>query len=440
MVPHSSHGAGGSSSEGQLQSLAGGDTRITSLAQRLPPEILVDVFHHLKTSAYLSSFPVLCPGGVRPIPVSPSQIAGAYYALFSATLTCRAWYSVGTDFLYSCPALVSGYKVQQFHKSLESSPNTSRYLNEAIIVDIDRLHRFRSSRSPPFINQAKKESSIKANLVEILDNSPQLDTLTISLQSYTMCFTPWLLLPHAPIARRLRKLTVYGQTFHTSFCDLKLPVLQILCLRNFPFWDPGSGLPDLPRLHTLQIVSSFTGIHIRNAFRPKEKYPLLQTIELYNTSRDALNTIIIELRHIPALSRLHLVGEDELAVFTYMTESGVTLHISHLVLGVITDHFPPLSAWIFPGDLQSLALFVRIGSVGALDTIRDCLVLNRAGIASGRPKKLAIYSSVYDCKAARIPEPLTLDDGDFGLNSAHNQIRELCLSAGVEFECENIGA
>lgn len=241
---------------------------------------------------------------------------------------------------------------------------------------------------------------------------------------------PWILLPDTQMSNRLRKLTIYGQSLHNSFCDdLTLPVLEILCLRNFPHYASKRGLPALPRLHTVQVINSYMGLDLRNYLRPQEKYPSLHTFELYSNEFGAQHGTFKTLESWPALSRLHLIGDEELMMFSQLLTAGIGIRVSHLVIGILFEPSILLAKWIFPQDLRSLTVFVGSQSVETFATIRECLIFNTRFMASGSFKSLLMYVSPghpHDLSGSRLQE-------------AVHEIRDLSLHHGVHFECKNVG-
>lgn len=249
------------------------------------------------------------------------QVRSARQSLMNVLLVCKTWYYAGERYLYMYPTLLSNQHTVMLSDTLKRVPSMR------LARDLTAVYESQLGHSPE-------------KLLSILQNSPELHTLTIIYRdSLLVGGSPFEghLTSFQSVATRLRRLTLYGGDDWTKVLKLSFPNLEHLCLQQICMPDNDILTGDLPKLHTLQLVQvkfdvkSFEiwckiGHHVRN----------LQTLEVYLTDHERIQA--------------------------FMTRGCLFLHnLKTLTFGVIdTRASSGLGDWRFPYNLENLTLLVNI--------------------------------------------------------------------------------
>ncbi len=428
----------------------------TSIAYAIPREVLQAILASLTSAVLADAFPFAYGSEVWSCPINTRQIALASHTLYCVTLVCRSWYAIGTPVLYSIPALFTGRRIQLFRRTLEEVPSMTRHVKNVLIVDAEGRG---VTPLRIFKRLGKYQQQVLLDLTMILDACRSLHSAVIGVQGGWMPTMGCSLLMGSSVGQSLRKLIVYGKSLHSSFSELELPSLEILCLRDFPYFSVRLSYPLMPRLQTLQLVTSYVSTNIQFAFRPGHPVPPLKSLELYGAHSHGTLIDADSLSYFDQLESLHLIGRAELRTFIALSQPTTPLTIRHLVLGIIPSFFGYLEEWKLPTTLETLTLFVDLVPVRrgdllsdkrSLPVILECLRFNNDHLASGTFHRLtinAISDFTFVVKDPRqyvtgqgVEEPLAFVDlKDFTPGPVFAQIKELCNSTEVEVQLNHVG-
>lgn len=408
-----------------------------SVAQCLPPEVLLLIFGHLvhlrrDTRVSCSTDPELQFKRQSFALHSAEQTVRRQQYLLRAALTCRSWYTVGVELLYTAPFLSTTRSVDLFRRTLcEESSQLSRFVKDVYLPvtsqgkTSDALCWFWGRRN------SKAELDEASVLLNQLKTSLHALTLRHAVKPNLVSMTPLdTLLHNSSIANSLEHLTVFGSTFearyHPQFSLVPalispptesgptLSNLRTLCLRGL-YILPTSTLPYLPHLETLQLVQNYyfssVGLDADCKLVRSNSLPALRTLELFGEhfakpdsagpeqGRSCLESLldlsifsILETFTFIQAAEKHTNSPSRCIAVTRVIPSGCS--IRHLTLGVISasDH-TALACWRLPCAIQTLTILIP-GS--RLDTTHTA---SKATSSDGSPldEEKSMVDGIYRC-------------------------------------------
>ncbi|KAJ3491508.1 hypothetical protein NLI96_g645 [Meripilus lineatus] len=378
---------------------------------RLPPETFIDIIHYLV-------FPTL-PQALLFLHSTPGIDAATdtwglveiQTALYRVTLVCRAWNIIGTELLYTYPTFVSPRQVRNFGRTLQQAPSLARFIKHIFVVEASNL---------PLRRDRKR--TIVPNIVrDILQacKDTTLDTLTTDVVNYTGSDSiASYFLDFISVSSRLRRLVINGIPNQLSFSQLRLPNLEILCLRT-TFISGNTVFPILPKLHTLQIAKGDIWVELGEVILD-DRLPALRSLELY------LCEYVTKTFHplsLPHLETMNFVGKGELELYKHLLISGALDSIKNITIGFVESLLSPidLSETQLPLKIESLSLIGFYAQNAGIVSIAHYLERNQAVLPAKHFRRLDFSCSKIDCESKHI-----------------NQLQTLCSSLEIEFHLNKI--
>lgn len=398
----------------------------------LPTEILLDIFSVLADDvldhARLFYYRITTLSIDLGVPTHP--VRTSINTLLNTALVCHTWYSAAMEALYRNPILASYKQYRLFSRTLRKTPRLASYIRTAFVFDIQTAKPF------PFnlMHQEDRDPErVHTHLSHIFQSCSSLGRLFIQLHHplSEIMASHWLGQPS--ITFQLRYLTLSGKMFTSTFSQLSLPLLEVLCLNGFNFGLHHSTVfPPFPRLHTLQLTRTTGWQAYHRLYGSIVALPALDSLELYeNDYQSSLAANEYTLPHFPHLRRLYAFGTYEYILFSTLWVTSPTLkQVRELGVGVADNGYDSLDEWEIPPTLELLTVAMRLDlpdksnpQERPLQYLLAFLQRNSGPIARGVLKKVVILGLTWHVDDPWRKEPI---------QTILREIKSLCNPLRVE--------
>lgn len=358
------------------------DTRAP--AQRLPAEIVLQILCYLLCSMQeVVSSPTLSGSAASAL---ARKLERDQLFLLWASKSCRSWYTVGSELLYSSPVLSDTRRMELFERTLTESPSLARFV-KAVYAPI--LTSNTTSELFGWIWGRRSTKAQQQELTSLLHTCPSLHSLTIrhTVRKGLVSLTPIDEVIHrSELEDKLEHLTIHGSSFearwHPQMCvlpplsDVLLPHLRVLCLRGI-YVLPTMNLPDMPKLHTLQLIDNhyFASSSVEPVFS-SETLPNLRNVEIVRNHFQGQPDLrlLFDEECTKSIARLSYIDDEHcMAITRSIPPDG---GMQHLMLGMLCDRDRvDVACWRVPDGLRSLTFVLRQANElrNTAAAVRDCL-------------------------------------------------------------------
>lgn len=386
---------------------------IYSPAERLPPEILIQILFAVTHDATIDLYafvPDINPqvNGTR---IRVADLASRQKVLYLCALVSFQWGDAVTRALYDRPLLRTPRHIEMLAKALSGAPesrarNMSMSLRGLMIANVD---------SPKPLPSGRVVAAIRT----IINHAPGLQTMTMLFNVKQLDQSPGRILLDRVTAATLpiHHWTLYEWSTQALQESLSLPRLESMCLREMAIDAPLAIPATFTNLRNLVLVQmkawGWTDADVLGLLRYIEHLPALESLELYsNEFSPMVGHSDTDPQPFPRITTLHLVGESEIAFFKYWCGSRAFDALKHIVTGSVSEYHEEIGSWRFPAVLESFTIFLDIKQglrpsespdISPLNMIRSCLEVNfplaRSPVSL---KKLVLYlSSTYGTRDMR---------------------------------------
>lgn len=352
-------------------------------------------------------------------------------AMFSAILVCRTWYAIGIEVLYANPTFLTKSHLRSFTFAVERSTFLPRLVKSLSIAEL-YYPRFKTEL---FGIMGKHRERLLHYVHRALVACPGVTRLDICTDAeFGAMIADLLSQTLASFSARLRHLTIRGVCFHCTFGKLTLPQLEILAISQHYYLDL-LELPSLPRLHTLQIVSSDVQSIDGSLTLDASQLPSLRVLQIF--TNDCPGPLFDSPPCFAHLQHIEIFGRDEMFSFDVLSQSITLSCPREVTLGPITQKTPWLSTWRLPASVETVLFFVDLVceesfqlADSTLSEILDFVVKNFED---------ADHRRLREFRLALPPSQFDLITGSEGLANVE-KIGTHCEKLHIEFDVLPLGS
>ncbi|KAJ3491505.1 hypothetical protein NLI96_g640 [Meripilus lineatus] len=307
---------------------------------------------------------------------SPGVRGNAHRTLYNVALVCHSWHQVGVELLYGNVVLPESRSLDLFIRTIESSPALAGLVKSMSMIDVQEdlvIANALDCSDPMSVNAFYVPQTTISSLNIAFKTCENLTFLSVAFSRSVPFYTRGKDIMSGPTWRtsRLRMLSLSGSALEIMLTHFALPLLEVLCLRDFEF-SGNIRFHQLKRLHTLRLYQPFR----RGTTRPidiasfQTVFPNLRTYELY---KDGPSTPLIDIgifNGIPKLEHASFVECPTVRKFELVKGCDTLRTLRSFTLGVIhgdrdgslEDSF---ATWRLPPSLETLTLLIGVPRGGA---------------------------------------------------------------------------
>ncbi|KAI0090949.1 hypothetical protein BDY19DRAFT_932583 [Irpex rosettiformis] len=415
-----------------------------SVAQCLPDELILSILSNLSHDGLL---------GQHTYPIS--HLADSSYTLrvkeaslcqqglYSATLSCKSWYPVGVELLYSAPFILTKRRVELLLRTLTTCPHLANYVNDLYAPLITRKSALAWLQNSLSIKSATTDTEEAAHLVARLTRTTSLLSSLNLKHVVPSGHISTIPLSSFAFPSELEHLSIHGTSFesrdHPQLCllpshdaDISFETLKTLCIRDM-YILPTVKFPRMPLVSRIALVQN----HYFQALGPEgapplltaDMFPSLRRLDIYGddipfSSADSASLARVAdpsvLRDLQAFSVIQAIGhlEESLSLVSSSFDVEGT-RLRKLTIGVVgAMDCAVFEKWRIPREVERLTVLLACGQprLTRTEVNNARRGRGRSGESGGREEGKQLIRSVIRCL-----------EGNVHSGSA---LRELCLVVG----------